>query len=91
MKIASESVLMRYSKNDLTIVELLRRTLEEETIADLELNRIVEFYDSDIKWDYLIFEKAKLVFSMQRNGSSVYDRDFEKSSCRRSCAQVDDN
>ena len=37
MKIAAESLLERYSKNDLTTVELLRRTIEEETITDLEL------------------------------------------------------
>ena len=57
MKIAAESLLNRYSKNDLTIVELLRRTLEEETIADLELNKIVEFYGCDTKLDCLLFER----------------------------------
>ena len=57
MKIAAESLLNCYSKNDLTVVELLRRTLEEETIADLELNKIVEFYGSDIKLNCLIFER----------------------------------
>ena len=57
MKIAAKSLLERFSKNDLTIVELLRKTLEEETITDLELKKIVEFYDSDIKLDCLIFER----------------------------------
>ena len=49
METGAKALLNRYSKNDLNILELLHRSLEDDSMVDL--------YSGDIKLDNLRFER----------------------------------
>ena len=57
METGAKALLDRYSKNDLDVVELLIRGLEDNCMADSELNTLAKFYTGEIKLDNLRFER----------------------------------
>ena len=74
MEIGSRALTERYSMQDLDIVELIRCTLEEEKMTDVDLTRLVLFYDGDVHLDNLRFERNMwLERCRQENASTMVD------------------
>ena len=55
METSSRALTERYSKQNLDIVKLIRCTLEEKKMTDVDLTRLVLFYD--VHLDNLCFER----------------------------------
>ena len=53
----AKALIDRYSKNDLSIVELLRRCLEDETTTNEDITTLAEYYNGDIDLSQLVFER----------------------------------
>ena len=57
METGAKSLLGRYFKNDLDVVKLLRKCLEDTRMADSELNTLAKFYAGEIELYNLRFER----------------------------------
>ena len=74
METGSRTLTERYSKQDHDIVELIRCTLEEKKMTDVDLTRLVLFYDGKVHLDNLRFE-GNMWFERcrQENASTTVD------------------
>ena len=54
---ASKALCDRYSTNDLEIVDLLRRSLEDSAMTMDELTKVAKFYEADISLDAVWHER----------------------------------
>ena len=57
MEAGAKALIDRYSKNDLSTVELLRRCLEDDTMTDEDITTLAEYYNGDIDLGQLLFER----------------------------------
>ena len=57
MRVCAKALTDRYSANDLAIVELLRRSLEDFNVSDSDLLRLVKFYEADVQFEMLRQER----------------------------------
>ena len=57
METGAKALLDRYTKNDIEVVELLRKCLEDSCMADSELSTLAKFYAGEIELDNLRFER----------------------------------
>ena len=53
MRVGAKALTDRYSANDLAIVELLRRSLEDFNVSVSDLVRLVTFYLGDVQFEML--------------------------------------
>ena len=56
MEAGAKALIDRYSKNDLSTVELLRRCLEDDTMTDEDITTLAEYYNGDINLGQLLYE-----------------------------------
>ena len=57
MRVGAKALTDRYSSNDLAIVELLHRSLEDFNLSDSDLPRLVKFYEADVQFEMLRQER----------------------------------
>ena len=57
MRVGAKALTDRYFANDLAIVELLRRSLEDFNVSDSDLLRLVKFYEADVQFEMLRQER----------------------------------
>ena len=57
MEAGAKALIDRYSKNDLSTVELLRRYLEDDTTTDEDITTLAGYYNGDINLSQLLFER----------------------------------
>ena len=70
---ASKALCDRYSTNDLEIVDLLRRSLEDSAMTMDELTKVAKFYETDISLDAVWHERNNWFkrFSLLRDVPSI--------------------
>ena len=58
----------RYSANDLGIVELFRKSLEDSKMSDADLTELVQFYEGDVQFEMLRQDRRNWFALCEGNG-----------------------